>query len=185
MNIKYFPLLIVIIYALGVGSGVFIEKKFIFNKNNASDINGSGWDTTQKRLLESGAFQGFSNEVKIKTITGIVEEIKGNVIKIKSKLLTPVLGPELDERYIEVNEDTKIIMVIKKSDEQYQKEMKEATEDGGYKKNPNSPAGGISMYSSEEVPLDQIKEGKLITIKTNEDVKDKKFIAGSEIYFEK
>lgn len=184
MNKKNVILLMILFYVLGAASGFVIKKNSFFEELNPNNAYQSGWDAAQRRLIENNIFQSYDDKTEIKSISGIVEEINSNTIKIQSKLLTALLGPDLDYRFINVNEKTKIIKVTKKSDQEYQNELNEFTKSGGYSTTTNSPNGGLSMYKSEEVALDQIEIGKLITIRSDKNIRDEKHITANEIYFE-
>ena len=91
-------------------------------------------------------------------------------------------NPKLDERFVEVTSNTEIIAVVKKSEQQIQNELKKRQVNMEPEINAND-AGGIKLYYSENVSIDEITIGSHITIYADENIKYKKNFVAQEISF--
>jgi hypothetical protein len=186
MNKKIVVLISIFFFCAGIGGGIVLQKLFFSEeKKDVKDTYAAGWAAAKQRLADTGAFRAVGNNTEIKSISGIVSKIENNIITIKSQPIELLSDPSLDERTVDVDSNTKITAAIKKSDQQYQKEYNEALKNGSLKPDPSSPSAGISGYYNENVSVSQIEIGKMITVNSNDDLKDKKKIVAKEILFEK
>jgi hypothetical protein len=185
MNKKIIILISLFFLGIGMGGGIVLQKIFFSQKKDANDTYASGWAAAKQRLIDTSVFQEISKNVEIKSISGIVKKIDNNIITIVAQPLEPLSDPNMDERFVVVDSNTKITAFIKKSDQQYQKELDEAIKRGNFKQSPDSPDGGITEYSSESVSISQIATGSQITINSNEDLRNKKQFTAKEILFGK
>jgi hypothetical protein len=182
MNKKIIILTSLFFFCVGLGGGVVLQKTFFSPKVDPNNTFAAGWTSAKQRLIDVGNFQGVGKDFEFKSISGAVEKIENNIITIKSVPLGPLSDPSLDERYIQVNKDTKITAFIKKSDEQIQKEVIEQQKNDNLKQTHSADYnGGVSTYYSESESIDQVAIGNHIIVYSSESIGDKKEFMAKEI----
>jgi hypothetical protein len=184
MIIKKNILFLFLFYFLGAGTGL-IGEKLLFTKKDDNDNFKAGWLAAEKRLDDIGSLYGVKNDYEIKTISGTVDKIDGDQIQIKIMPLEPLADPDLDYRTVNVNTKTIISKIIKKSDEQYQQEIKELSSQDIQKRGPDSPDGSVNLYDTNNVDIGQISVGSQITVYSSENIKEKKIILANKIIISK
>ena len=123
--------------------------------------------------------------MEITSVSGTVEEIQDNKISLKIHPLEPLADPELDNRVIEVDDNTKIYQLIEKGQAEYQREMAEFNQRIEEQiKDPEAVAEVSEYpepYTRQEISLTDIEIGQRITVTTQEDIKDTKQFKAIEI----
>lgn len=177
MNILKKSVILLIIFIIGIGVGIFFDKRLTLLKNNTNSTNdayAAGWSAAQKRLVDIGAIQTMGDNFEIKSISGIVQKIEGRNVQIKIVPLEPFASPDLDVRVLIISDDTLINKIVKKSEEQYLKEFNELTSEEKKLAGPDYPNGGIDMFYTEKADLNQIKIGDRITVDSSKNIKNEK-----------
>lgn len=191
-------LLLAVAIALGVGvylgtsfvspNGTGQMAKILPSQNNYQ----AGWDAAKKRLADSGTIPMMGN-LEIKNISGEVTVVKGNSITLKIRPLEPLADPSLDERIVQVDNNTKITILAQKDQKEYQSEMAEFQKKMQEQmKNPpalvqvpTSPASAImppELFVKKEASLSDIKVGATLNvIATDKDIKNTKQFSATEI----
>ncbi len=138
----------------------------------------AGWDAAKQRLAESGFVPMMGEEFEITAVSGEVKEIKDNKISLKIYPLGPLSDPELDNRILEVDENTKIYQLVQKDQDQFQREMDEFQQKT--EEQMDSPEDIIEpiMFpepqTKQEVAFSEIKIGQQITAMAEGDIKEQK-----------
>ena len=139
------------------------------------------WDAAKLRLEQSGFMPMLGEDMEITSISGEVQEIQNNKISLKISPLEPLADSSLDNRIIEVDENTKIYQLTEKDQEQYQKEMdefdkqmEEQIEDPKAMAEITEPAILPEMYTKQEINLTDIQAGDRLTVTAQEDIKEVK-----------
>ena len=156
--------ILIVIFAFGIG--------YIVASQGGGDY-WEGWNAAKARLIETGYLEEISETTEIKTIRGIVSAVKDNKISLKINSLDPLADFELDNRIIEVDDNTKIILHESRNDEEFIKEA-DAFEKG---LSENEPMPFIEKKGS----LSDIKVGEITTVTAQENIKDKKQFKAVEI----
>jgi hypothetical protein len=169
-------------FCVGLVGGIVIQKMFFSQQKDPNDTFAAGWASAKQRLVSTGNFQGVGNDSEVKSISGAVKKVENNIITIKSVPLGPLSDPNLDERYIEVNKDTKITAFIKKSNEQIQREVIEQQKNGKEQQIHNADnAVGVGEYYSETESVNQIATGNHVIVYSDQGIGDKKEFIAKEI----
>ena len=157
----------------------------IYNKQvKGDDTFQAGWDAAKQRLAESG-FMPAMGDMEIVSVTGEVIEVQGSKISLKINPLEPLADPELDNRIVEIDENTKIYQLIQRDQAEYQKEMEEF--DRIMMEQMENPEAMAELgqypepYTKEEASLDDIQVGQLISVEAQENIKDIKQFKAIEI----
>lgn len=166
------------IFALGIFIGTKIKTK---TSNGNTDSFQAGWDAAQKRLEESGAAPKL-NGIEIKTLSGTIQQIEGEKITLKTtNILGALSDPELDNRIVQVNNETKIYLLIPKDNTVLQKETEEFNNKLKEQANQAADLQIPLPFDKKEVSLAELKVGQNITVQADEDIKDKKQFTAKEI----
>jgi len=175
-------IIITIIIAL-----VFFGLGFISADYYKSYVNNTfedGWDAAKQRLEETG-FAPMMIDTEITSINGEVQEIKNNKIYIKTYSLEPLADIELDNRIIEIDDNTKIYQLVEKDQKQLQREISEfeqkMQEQMNNPENMMEPVMPPELYIKQEISLADIEIGQQIVVTAEEDIKDKKEFKAIEI----
>ncbi len=155
----------------------FVSNNVYHKQIKGDDTFEAGWQAAKQRLAESG-FSPMTEDMEIVSINGEVKQIQDNKISLKINPLEPLADPKLDIRIIEVDSNTKIYQLTQRDQEQYQKEMEEFDKKAQEQmENPEAiaePGGYPEPYTKEEVSLDNIQVGQLISVEAQENIKDVK-----------
>ena len=172
---------IIIIALISFGLG-FIGN--IYYKSTTDDTFQSGWEAAKQRLEEIGYFPMMEG-MEITSVNGRVEEVKDNKISLKISPLEPLADSDLDNRIVEVDENTKIYQLVGRDMAEYQKETEEFNQRMQEQMaNPETMADlgeYPEPYTKEEISLADIEIGQQITVRTEEDIKDTKQFKAIEI----
>lgn len=149
---------------------VFFGLGFAFaNYYKSSDnIYQAGGDAANIRLAEMGCAP-VAEDLKITSINGIVQEIKNNLVYLKIQPLTLLADPELNNRIIEINKNTKVYKLVEKSATQHQEEIAESMMLPKY------------FIDKQEISFNDVQVGQKITVVAQENIKDKKQFKAAEI----
>ena len=166
---------IIIIALIFFGLGFFGNNYY---KSTTDDTYQSGWDAAKLRLEQSGFMPMLGEDMEITSISGIVEEIQNNKISLKISPLEPLADSDLDNRTIEVDENTKIYQLTEKDPAEYQKEMDEFNKQMEEQmENPEEITEMImlpEMYIEQEINLTDIQAGDRLTATAQEDIREVK-----------
>ena len=146
----------------------------------------AGWEAAKKRLAETETgFTPTAANTEIKTISGEIKEIKGNKISLKIRPLEPLADPELDNRVVIVDDNTKIYQLEPKDPKVYQKEledfnkkMQEQIVQPGVAPQPVTPP---EYFTKKQIKLADLKIGQQVTVAADKDIKNSKEFKAIEI----
>ena len=118
---------IIITALIFFGLGYLVASRIITTTTQTTgpDTFQAGWQAAKQRLAESGFAPPMLEGMEITSVSGEFKQIKNKQISLNIHPLEPLADPELDNRVIEVDTNTKIYQPIEKDREQYQKEMEE------------------------------------------------------------
>ncbi len=144
----------------------------------------AGWEAAKQRLAETN-FTPIAVNMEIKTIYGEIKETKENKIGLKIRPLEPLADPELDNRIIIVDNDTKIFQFEPKDQKVYQKEledfnkkMQERNIQAGTLSQPATPP---EYFSKKQIKLADLKVGQQVIVTADKDIKNSKEFKAVEI----
>jgi len=183
--IIYF-ILALIFFALGFISFNFISELKSGNKNvdikNQNNTYEAGWQAANKRLVDLGVVRNLE-EIDIKEISGFVSNVSDNKIWVKIVPLSPLHDPDLDIRIIGINERTEIKKLIIKSQDEFQKEMKEYVEKYGEINDLVEPTEDKlpTRYSEQKITVSEVVAGVQVIIKTSTNISQEKEFIANEI----
>jgi len=173
---------IIIIALIFFGLGFYANSYY---KSTITDTYQAGWDAAKLRLEETGFIMPMTEGMEITSVSGEVQEIKDNKISLKIYPLEPLADPSLDDRIIEVDENTKIYQLVERDQAEYQREMAEFNQRMQEQmENPETMAelGEYpEPYTKQEISLTNIQTGQQITVLAQEDIKDTKQFKAIEI----
>lgn len=123
---------------------------------------------------------------KSKTIGGKVKEIGDSSITLTVYPVSPLTDPDLDERNVIIDENTKIYKRAEKDSEQYEKEMQEF--DAKMADLANNPDTEIPEppegFEKQEISLSELNTDNQITITAEDLIHNAKEFIASEIVLE-
>lgn len=182
-----------------VGTSLSVSQKssssnFLSEKNfsTENDTYVAGWNAAKKRIAESGLWP-ISANAEIKNVSGEVKSIKDNQITIKIHALEPLADPDLDERIIEVDNNTKIYSLTSKDQKEYQAAIEEFNKKMQERAKTPAAPGVVATtpaatvippepYNKKLVPIADIKTGmQLNVVAAEKDIKSIKKFKASEI----
>ena len=119
MSKQTITIIIIVLVSFGLGFYLNDYYKSVTNDNTFQ----AGWDAAKQRLEETGFFPTMEEDTEVAFVNGEIKEIKDNKISLEIYPLEPLADPELDNRIVEVDENTKIYQLVEKDQAEYQKEM--------------------------------------------------------------
>ena len=144
----------------------------------------AGWEAAKQRLMETG-YAPTMEDMEITFVNGVVQEVKDNKIYLKIQPLTPLDDPELDNRIIETDDNTKVYQLVEKDTDQYQKESNEFNQTMQEQMNNletiAEPIMPPEPFIKQEINLDKIQVGQQITVIAEQDIKEIKQFNAVEI----
>lgn len=192
MNNKTIVLVIVvalIFFALGLFSANLLNQGVKIGQiptgEKIQNTFQAGWEAAKQRLKDSG-FVPMMENMEIKMVYGEIKDIKDNQILLKIRPLEPLADPELDDRIIQIQSDTKIYQLVQKNPVEYQKEIEEYNKKiNEQMKNPTN-MGSTSLVMPEpfikkSASLSDIKVGQQISVFATNDIKTVKQFTAVEI----
>ena len=169
----------IIIFAI---IGFYVIKVVLNREAKDNSINN---DLETSFLSDDDAITDLPKESQSKEVSGRIKEIneQGLVLKIEPDSLT---FPKLNERIVEVNENTKIYRLVLKDQEKMNEELE------NYSKNikdaPNESKDELlempGMFVEQEINLQDIQVGERVTIMAEDDINTKKHFFAVEIIIE-
>ena len=175
---------VVAILAIGIFIGTMIPKKIKTSSGNKNDSFQAGWNAAKARLSQSPMGMVLSDDAEIKNVSGIIQKISNSKLMIKINLLEPLSDPDLDDRMINVDSNTKIFLFVPKSQTQIEKEMQEFNDK---MKNQATMAENSQLLTppspieKKEIRLTDLKENQRVEVMAGENIKDKKEFVAVEI----
>ena len=152
-------------FLLGVFLVFTLDKylpSFLSNTKKGYNIGYATGFTTAKSIVEKSTVGGFfKSPDEIKTISGAITSIKGNVLTIHSQSIgNPFDGAVINDRSVTVSSTTKIFEIKNKTPEAYQLEIAEFTK----KKYPPDVAKNLYPipYSRTVLEISTLKVGDYV-----------------------
>jgi len=179
--------LIVAVVFLGVGYLIGANNIFSPVASGPNTFQ-AGWDAAKKRLVDYGFAPALVAEVK--NLSGSVQSVSGNNITIKIRPLEPLADPNLDERIVETDSNTKIYLLEQKNYATYKKELdaysqKTASQVANLPKiAPLSTSSLIAppeQFIKKTASVSDIKAGYTIDVAAATDIKNAKNFTAVEI----
>lgn len=171
---------------------VFFGLGFVFADYYKSDSNNGtfqdGWNAAKQRLIDSGLAPMMEEDIEITLVDGKVKQINGDKIILSIHPLGPLTDPELDERIVQIDNNTKFYQLKEKDEAQYQEEMEEF--DNRIEEQEEQidnleidikPIFPPEMFIREEVSFSNIKIDQELAVIAQEDIKDTKEFKAVEI----
>ena len=174
---------IIIIALISFGLGFYVSS--CYYKSTTDDTFQAGWDAAKQRLEETGFMPPMMEDMGITSISGTIQEIQDNKITLKVQPLEPLADPDLDNRVIEVDENTKLYQLVQRDMAEYQKEMEEF--DKRMEEQMENPETDIELgeypeqYTKQEISLTDIEVGQQISVRAEEGIKDTKQFKAIEV----
>ena len=144
----------------------------------------AGWEAAKARLTETGLVPMAAN-IETKTVSGEIKEINGNKISLKIRPLEPLADPELDNRVVTVDDNTKIYQLEPKDPKVYQKELedfnkktREQIVQPGALPQPVTPP---EYFTKKQIKIADLKIGQQVTVTADKDIKNSKEFTAIEI----
>jgi hypothetical protein len=178
-------IIIALFLIIGMVIGFFISNTYNINKcnNKIKATYDRAWEDAQNRLKERGIF-GLSgnNNFYRDLVNGEIIKINQDILAIKIVPLEILAKPDLDVREVKIIEDTKIIRIQKKSENEHQKDIEDYYLKNPEQKNrPDIPKDFPSMFINIDAVISDFQIGQKVTIKANEDIVNKKSFIASEV----
>jgi hypothetical protein len=191
--------LFIIVFALGLISGIFYYKKY--KVPSLAQQTKACWDQAKQRLATFGLVPNSGNpKQEINNIYGTVESISGNNISLKIKPFDILADPALDNRIISFDSSTKIYQLEKVAGgSQPDMTPPSATSDSGASgsgsadvqqggdlskldsKNMTNPVAPAFSYQSKEIKIGDIKVGDMVSVLSDSNIRDAKNIQAKGI----
>jgi hypothetical protein len=176
-----------VIFLVGVLVGMSFSKKIVVSGNRQDNSFQAGWDAAKERLKQLPMGMALPADLEIKNISGTIQKIEGSKLTVKINPLEPLADPELDNRIIVIDSNTKIILNVPKDQAQLEKEMKEFNEQMSKPRvsnNPNEPLAPImppTSFTTKDISQSDLKVNQYISVTANENIKDKKEFIATQI----
>jgi hypothetical protein len=147
---------------------------------------GAGVFFGTQKMKDSGDIPELSQGAEDKNVSGVIQDISGNAVAIKSTANGSTKAPAFTTRTVTINARTKIRQIVPKDPAQLQKELAvyyEKTKQKG-----TVPAGGVSHTSppleytdTKDVPLSALQVGQSVIVVLPLKNRDKTQFVASEI----
>jgi hypothetical protein len=191
---RNYIILSIIFFVIGCFAAYFLDNYF-FNKQEGCNCNieeqtkyqaayQAGWTAAEKRLQDLGVLSAFSNNSPVKSVQGSVISVKDKMLNFKIIPISPLDDPILDNRGVILDSNTKIFKILKKSNEQYSKEVANFQKELIGKKDI-SEAEYVNMEPSQTTKVDatvsDLNVGTNILVTSSQDIRGAKQFAATEI----
>jgi hypothetical protein len=165
--------LFIVVFGLGLGLGSQIPR---FLGKTYSD----GWNAAKLRLVESEQFGFLGKEGDTLSLVGVVVDVRGNQIAIKTNPLSPLSDPELDTRVVLLSNVTKITRIVPRQGDEYQKEIE------SYMQKIRTGKGDIDLtppvsFTVETATNSDIKNGDSIMVTADQNINNLKSFSVLEV----
>lgn len=186
MNKIYFSIAAIFL-CVGIGLGVIIGMNYVKNhstlsdKYNAPNTFDAGWEAAKKKIEETPYVPMGTSETK--KIDGKITKTEQNKIEIEARLLNPLDDEKLKNRTIDVDDNTEIIINRQKDRETIRKEQDdynakiELFRQGKISEMPTVP----TIDSVDKGTAQNLKEGELVTIESNDNIREALEIKAAKI----
>lgn len=181
----YFIIINILIFVCGIALGYYFSNykaiSPLENKINNDNFQ-TGWDAAEKRMMDLGYIQEIPSTQSIKTVGGEILANNNNVLKLKINPLEPLANPDLDQREIIYNKDTKILKYDKIDEALYKKESDEYW--NNVAKDPNfDPQQALmpAQYKLVNATTADLIPGLTVEVKSISDLKTAKKISAETI----
>jgi len=168
-------IIILISFALGFSAAKVTDK--IFSQNY--------WQAAKEKLAKTESVAPAAADIKITSIGGVIERVEADRIVLKVYPSEWQTNPELEERIVIADENTKIYYVEQKDQAQFQKESDEfhkmMEEKAKNSEEISEPIMPPAMFSQDEINFSDIKAGQQMTVTAQENIKDIKEFKAIEI----
>ncbi|MFO7807295.1 MAG: hypothetical protein R6V40_02620 [Candidatus Moraniibacteriota bacterium] len=138
-------------------------------KSESKDTFQAGWEAAEKRLAALGFTP--SSEEEITSVSGEIISTGNNQVKINTDSVSPLADKTRLERTAKITDETSIYKLT---------ENPEAFNEENFEENQNPP----EPFNRSEASLQDLKEGRYITVLANEDIREKTQLTAAEIEFE-
>lgn len=185
---KILPGLVAVIIVLGVGIfiGTKLPRKIETPTGDRNDSFQAGWDAARERLKQSPLGMATLEKNDVRDVNGKILKIVGNKIIVKINPLEPLTDPNLDERIIVIDSNTKIVATSRREDpkflqeqQAFQEKMKQQLEQR--RQDPSveleqiiPPMLGEIIFDKKDVALEELKEDMDISVTSAENIKEVK-----------
>jgi hypothetical protein len=177
-----FFLFAVIFFAIGALVGYFIPQKAAVQTIDSNNTFQAGWKAAEKRLVGMGFLQEIPVSQAIYSVGGKIISTKGKTMEIKITPLEPLADPELDNREISINDQTKIFKYSKKEEALYKRELDEYYDKVSKDVNFDDQQALMPVqYELKEANSNDLVSGLTIEVKSKNDLKTLKKIIADEI----
>lgn len=160
----------------------------------------AGWNAAQERLKDLGYIN--PDEQEISSVEGAVEEVKGNTLKVSIQPVNPLDDPSLDTREVKVVNDTEVVLLkekpedqIAQAEEEFENRLNEVESQMDEVDASENPERYEELqnkmeeiweqepdyFTRENFSIDQIRERDQISVTASEDISDKKKFTAEEI----
>lgn len=177
MKNSYVIMLSLLIFIIALTIGVFMGKGLV--KEDPNDTYNTGWADCQKRFTESGVYKE-NSDIVVKSLSGKITKKMENSFVLKLSAIDPFLDKTFDERKIKLSDGVKIYRSLKKSDEEYEKEMN-AVVASGKELRPDSPDGLPLRFSKVEIKFSDLAVDDKVVVKSEGDVRKAKELNAYEV----
>lgn len=164
-------------------AGYYFEGQMFeasINSRGSENTYKAGWEAAKERLKETDYYLG---DEEISYVNGVVQKVENKKIYLEIGPLTPLADPDLDNRVVIMDKNTKIYKLKEKNDEQFQREMdqfQKRVEELEAKENSEEEV--MKLYEEQEpeffikksVGYDQINEGDFVSVEAQEDITEQK-----------
>jgi hypothetical protein len=178
-----------VIFSISIG----IFAGFMISKNNAPKNVSStdnkfqeGWNAAMKALNDSGVVTEAPQGMEIKSVDGIVQSVSGNTINLKVTTPGMMSSKELIVRAVNVDSNTKIMQLVQKDKDQFQKEMDTFNEKmKAYQVQSTSEIKDLpyppQMQDKKIISIGDIKIGQRISVYSSSDITNNPKFTATEI----
>ncbi|MCK5212104.1 hypothetical protein KAJ89_05365 [Candidatus Parcubacteria bacterium] len=173
----------IIFFFIGAGSSYLYQAKKCSLTADPNNTFTAGWEAAKERLRETGLVQISQNQAEFTSLTGkVVKKLKDSM-EISTPAVGPLANPDLNIRIIDMDTQTKIYKIIEKNSEEFEQELALFNQQFSNEQIVNNPNAPIppSRFKQVVAHNDDIEKGQMVTIATNEDVKEIKRFTAKEI----
>lgn len=167
--------------------GANVVKTDIVANNQDGQTFQDGWEAAKKRIIESNLCLK-TGVIETKRVTGTVTSKKNDRLEVKIQPFEILSDPELDIREITVNTETVVYKLSPKTQNVYSDEMRAYYEkQNEIQKKGEKVQEGLEnikipeYFIKEKADISDVKEGTLINVVVDEDIKYKKSFVAKEI----
>jgi len=189
-KIKQNVIIIVVTAVIFFILGIAIPSGGTIIKDTTSEFGSfqEGWDAAEQRLIETGFVPMMGEEMEIMSVSGDVQDIKGNKITLKIYPLSPLADKNLDVRIIDVS-NANFYRLIEKDQAQFQKEMEDFDKKMTTRMESSDTMAGATldlitppeMFIKQIISSSELKVGQQIMVTAGEDIKDAKQFDAEEV----